>query len=203
MSNREEWQKEHQTFELNYHKQGNYRWREPLWQDQWDKIFNVFGNFTVDSFKAGQSLLDVGCGSRPALEWFNDEPTKVYCDPLMNDYVKIPQMKDYWEGKEYYSVPAEEHLESLSGDFDFVLCWNVLDHCYDWRKVLRNVIDYAKSGGLLIVGTDLGKTPSPGHPGMGENARRLFHDMVRQDCEVLREEAPYHHRNIAVLLRKK
>jgi len=196
------WKAIHQKFELDYHKQGNYRWREELWIDQWDKIYDAFAGFTPDQFSATDVLIDVGCGSRPCMEWFK-HGIKHYSDPLLDQYVEIPRMSQYWNkpNQHRYSNPAEELIESLVGQGDFVLCWNVLDHTYDWRKIVANIVQYAKKGALVIIGTDIGRRESLGHPGIDNP--EVMYEMIDESFEIVKEVRPYHHRQVAWLLRKK
>ena len=53
-----------------------------------------------------------------------------------------------------YCEPAEVRIEALVDTQDLALCWNVLDHCSDWKRVLINVADYLRQDGRLIMGTD-------------------------------------------------
>jgi len=159
------WKKVHQTFELNYHKQGNYRRHDDLWNEVWNTIYVDFCEFHKEQFSPTDILLDIGCGSRPSLEWFANG-TKYYTDPLLDDFKKIPQMKSYWNNKNTIPQPAEELINSLVNKCDFVQCWNVLDHTYNWEKIIENMIRYLKKGGILLLGTDIGKTSSIGHPGI-------------------------------------
>ena len=202
-TDREQLWEDAQEFEHTYHQHGNYRWREPLWVDQWDKVFGVFAELAHDSFSDSEILFDVGCGSRPCLDWFNGKATKFYSDPLLDKYVQIPKMKPYWEGKEQFmfSVPAEELVTGIT-DCDLVLCWNVLDHSCYWEKIVDNLHTYVADDGIVILGTDYGTRPSKGHPGIPGGSIALY----RKIDELFSREkvvAPYHHRQVAMKLRKK
>jgi len=164
------WEQTHQPFELRYHQHSNFRWpgREALWDEQWNNVFGLFGGLNPESFTDNEVLLDVGCGSRPALQWFK-HGLKYHTDPLLAEYLKIKQMQPHWENTDaehLISAPAEECQEKLVDKCDFVLCWNVLDHTYDWREILHNCHAYLKQGGLFLLGTDHGGKEHIGHPGI-------------------------------------
>lgn len=197
------WETVHQPFELSYHKQGNYRWRDMEWESQWNAVFE-FAELSKDAFNHNEILLDVGCGSRPCLEWFTEsrQCTRYYLDPLLNDYIQIPKMRSYWEDKKDFllSVPAEQRVDSMVGRCDYVHCWNVLDHCFSGEQVLKNIVDYAKPGGIVLIGTDFGNKSNIGHPGLH---REVFDEYVQQYFEVLKQQFGVVHRQLAVKLKRK
>lgn len=172
----EEWTEVHQPWELRYHQHGNFRWpgREASWNEQWSNVFGFAGLDSL-SFIPEDVLLDVGCGSRPTLDYFTDGK-KFFIDPLLDDYRKIPQMMPYWNrhaDSSLISQPAEVLVPSLIGCCDFVLCWNVLDHSYDPFQIVANIHAYAKFGASVLIGTDLHERPHLGHPGVKNKAELL------------------------------
>lgn len=175
----EEWKNKHQPWELKYHQQGNFRWpgREHLWDEQWDNIFKHFGELDKDTFNDDDVLVDIGCGSRPALQWFN-KGIKYNIDPLLSDYLKISKLEDHWKPytlSQLISEPAEKLQENLVNKCDFVLCWNVLDHTYDWKEILKNCYSYLKKDGIFLLGTDVGGHDHIGHPGISNRDEFLLH----------------------------
>lgn len=183
-----EWQTVHQPFELNYHRHSNFRWpgQEAVWQEQWDNVFG-FAGLNPKSFTSEHKLLDMGCGSKPALEWFIGGE-KWCMDPLLNDFREIPQVQASWDALDparLIAKPGEEFIPELSGTFDFILCWNALDHAYDAQAVLRHIYSYAKPGAVILLGTDTGDKPHLGHPGIG--SRQQFMATVRELFEVEKE----------------
>lgn len=195
-----EWTTTHQPFELRFHQGQNYRWNDSTFFGQWDEVFGRFMELSRLQFAAGQILLDVGCGSRPVLDWFTSPCEKHFLDPLLADYRQIEQMRGHWQGKPaatLHSQPAEHPCRLLLGKCDFVNCWNVLDHTYDWRQILDNLRDYAKPGALVCLGTDF-QSHGDGHPGIED--RRYFDDFVARHFEVMKTATNYVHRELALKL---
>src|SRR6478672_651097 len=86
-----EWQSRHQPFELQFHQGQNYRWSDATFWQQWDEVFGQFMALPKDFFCRGEVLLDVGCGSRPVLDWFSGASERHFLDPLLDQYREIPQ----------------------------------------------------------------------------------------------------------------
>lgn len=202
MSNKkEEWKEIHQPWELRYHQGNNFRNVDASWKAQWDKIFIEFMEITPSHFTSEDILIDVGCGSRPCLDWF-DEGEVHNLDPLLSDFLKIEAMKRHWENKTLlYSQPAESLVESLVGKCDYVHCWNVLDHTYDWKQILENITLYSKKGGIVLLGTDLHSTPHVGHPGI-DNKDEFFR-FVNDHFLVTKRKNGFHHREVALKMERR
>lgn len=181
-SNKDEWTRVHQPFELDWHSNDNYRWHDDQFLPAWKHNFADFMELEPDEFGVTDIILDLGCGSRSAFSYFT-QGEKFYIDPLRNEYLKIPEVAKYWSDKEqsrFFRAPAEEKIVSLIDGCAFVNCWNVLDHCYDWRQVIDNVIAYAETGGIIALCTDL-KSHGDGHPGI-DNPAELFNLIMEQCC---------------------
>jgi hypothetical protein len=183
----EEWHAVHQPWELSYHSQNNIRWpnRELEWNEQWESIFG-FANLHKTSFPMDEVLLDVGCGSKPVLDYFSSGK-KHFIDPLLGDYLQIPAMKTYWTNHSascLHSMSAEHPITTLFGVCDLVLCWNVLDHSFDPFQIVENIYHYAKSGSLILIGTDLHERPHLGHPGI--RSRAMFTSVIESRFKVLK-----------------
>lgn len=197
-----EWQLVHQRFELDFHRDRNYRWDDEAFRGRWDKVFGDFLGLGIDSFGDEDAILDVGCGSRPAFDWFKSRCKKYYVDPLLCKYLGIPRASAYWEDKtpdELICKPAEEFVSSLENRCDFVNCWNALDHAYDWRQVLENIARYAKSGSLVCIGTDF--SYGLGHTGIDDES--FFCDLIRSYFYVDNRKTPFSYRDVALKLLRK
>jgi len=202
----DEWRQVHQPWELRYHKHENFRWpkRQAEWESQWRSVFG-FAGLLPTSFASEDVLLDVGCGSRPVLDYF-EAGQKNFIDPLLADYLQIPAMTPFWKTHDrsfLHSAPAETRIERLEGICDFVLCWNVLDHSFEPFKIVDNIAAYAKPDALILIGTDLHEKPHMGHPGIG--IRADFLAMIKAQFKVLKEarRGAFHTcRDVSFLLQK-
>jgi len=183
MSNLQEWQEEHQPFELNYHSKDNYRWHDDQFLPAWAENFGGCMGLSPEHFSPDEILLDVGCGSRPAFSYFT-RGRVCNIDPLLMKYLDIPQTRKHWTPKLIngaYDCAAEVFISDLGAACSLVNCWNVLDHCYNWRQVAKNLISYARRGGLILLCTDL-ESHGKGHPGIDNPAElvQMFYD----NCKV-------------------
>jgi len=195
-----EWQRIHQPFELRFHQGTNYRWSDETFWAQWDEVFGSFLGLSPNLFGEKAVLLDLGCGSRPVLDWFTTDCEKYFLDPLLSEYLKIESMQTHWCGKpaeRLLSQPAEVSAEHLVGKCDFVNCWNVLDHTYDWREILSHVTNYVRPGGLVCIGTDF-RAHGEGHPGIDDPAH--FRRMIDAHFDVVDRRENYVHREVALKL---
>ena len=199
---RAEWNAVHQPFELRFHQRRNYRWDESVFSWQWNEVYGLLMGLKPDHFGPQHTLLDVGCGSRPCLDWFN-AGQKCFLDPLLDQYVQIGAMTKYWTDKPancLFSKPAEHFVESLEGRCDFVNCWNVLDHTYDWRAILENIRRYCKPGALVCIGTDF-ESGGEGHPGIDDQS--YFWHFIKSHFTVATQRDDFVYREVALKLIKR
>lgn len=149
-----------QGFEKKFHSsgQGDWRYDPQKWEGARkdlqfpisllrDAVQRLWGPGT-------EYVLDVGSGPRSMLEFLDDIPpaSKVAIEPLGESYVaaeKGPMGTDA-----IYPIPAETPVPQLFGKCSAVWCHNVLDHCHNWRTVLRNIDLYLTPGGRVYIGTD-------------------------------------------------
>ncbi|MEI9895157.1 MAG: methyltransferase domain-containing protein [Chthoniobacter sp.] len=134
----------------------------------------------------GKVLIDVGCGSRPVLDYFQ-QGQKFFLDPLLADYVKIPAMETHWQrhpASHRFCLPAEESVTDLYDRGDFVLCWNVINHSWDPFRIVEQIRSYAKSGAKILLGTDLCERPYLGHPGI--KSKPEFLRLIEQHFRVVK-----------------
>ena len=111
-------------------------------------------------------------------------------------------MQKYWKEKEsstMITAPAEKCIEDLVNRCDFVHCWNVLDHCFDPSLIINNIIRYAKSSAIVLIGTDFSR-PHIGHPGLKQEE---FWPLINTEFEILKQQRAIGHRQLAIKLRKK
>ena len=103
------------------------------------------------------TLLDDGCGAVSVWEHRPDLDVMAI-DPLMADMAKHPQLSKFAKvGPKHNALYLSQNLEAIgkSGYFDWVWCYNVLDHAEDWRQHLAHCKRVLKVGGVLLLGTDV------------------------------------------------
>ena len=71
---------------------------------------------------------------------------------------------DFKDAEEVYSEPAENFIPELEKLIDFLFSINVLDHCFDFEKIILNVKKYLKDDGLAFLSFDSHYHVSLGHP---------------------------------------
>ena len=193
MNNLEEWKEQHQPFELSYHQTSgrNFHDNDEVFLSYWEKVLDWA---EVKSFSKG---LDIGCGPRSPLMKFKNS-SEVHClDPLLDKYKEFTP-KEWWKNVHTYSVPAESFQKELADSFDLAWTWNVLDHTFDWKQILANCAVYLKKGGKLVLGVDIGKTPTIGHPGIDE---KEFWIAISQLFVVEKEVRNFSERSVGLVLR--
>lgn len=187
------WKEKSQPFELNYWKikglkdysdnYNFYRW--------WIKIRDWIGEENIKGV-----LLDIGSGVRPPLEKGN------VIEPLGKEYKEIA-ISGWWKEIILYPYEAERFIQELEGKCDFILCWNSIDHGYNFRDALKNIKAYLKDGGIVALATDCKTIPfKNGHPILGVNTEE-FVKIIEQDFQVIKKSENLFERDICLLLMKK
>lgn len=101
---------------------------------------------------AGASILDLGCGPMPCSLSLVHLAEVHVTDPLLHYYQTIQTF-----GWNHFSSASAQYGEALAYNdqtFDFVYCWNVLDHTQDAEKVLKEIARVLVSDGQLLLGCD-------------------------------------------------
>ncbi len=132
-------------------------------ENHMDKLYNsrnpllrFFHNQRVDvpiTFVPNEDnlkILDAGCGEGHLLERLHkkNKNYKLYGVDItkiaLNSAKKrIPQAK--------LSIQDLTKLKFKRNYFDIVLCGDVLEHVYEYKKVIKNLIRVTKKGGLIII----------------------------------------------------
>jgi len=71
---------------------------------------------------------------------------------------------DLTDAEKVYSSPAEECIQECVNTADLVISINVLDHCYDFDKVIGNIAAYLKDGALAFLSFDEHRKTDEMHP---------------------------------------
>jgi SAM-dependent methyltransferase len=111
---------------------------------------------------AGVRVLDVGCGEKPYLPYFESAA----------EYVGV----DVDEGAQADLVGAAESLPVGDADFDLVLCIQVLEHVDDPARAVRELHRAVRPGGRVLVATH---GVYPYHPGPADHWRWTHTGLAR------------------------
>lgn len=157
---KEKWQQEAQSFEFEFHKTNKFRQSDEFMAET-SHLFRSFG-FLPSNF-AGQVIVDLGAGSRMRGKFFL-RARQVIIEPMADKCLSEIAWCDFQDAEQIYSLPAEETIADLIGKVDFLFSLNVLDHCYDFEKIVWNVYQYLKPGGSAFLSFDSHFETSVGHP---------------------------------------
>ena len=171
------WQQHQQSRELEFHATigGTYRMSEEYERKNAD-LFTSLG-FHADEY-AGKCILDLGAGSRIRTVWFRG--ARVYAiEPLADQFRPLGQC-NFDQAAEVFSIPAEQFVDKLAGQVDFLVCLNVLDHVFEPRVVLEHCRNYLRPGGRFLLQTDC-------HTGLADlqHPAEFSQDWLLQQLQVL------------------
>ena len=101
----------------------------------------------------GKAILDIGCVPiSPAISLVHCAKVHVV-DPLVDFYKEIQPFG--WEFFTSVSSAGAEQLPFDDHSFNFVHCWNVLDHTQNADKVLGEIVRVLIPRGQFLLGCDL------------------------------------------------
>lgn len=190
----EKWSSEAQAGELAFHKRPNIRSDEQVFTEGNVRLFTSFG-YQPDQF-AGKVVVDIGAGSKLRAKYFAGSHM-VAIEPLASKFMEEVPWCDLKDAAEIYSEPAEKLIDSLVGRADLVFSINVLDHCYDFEKVIGNIHAYMKIGSKACLSFDCHSKVDKLHPIIINEkvATQIFFDMGFQINQFRR--TPSYHKAIA------
>ncbi|UCC95885.1 MAG: methyltransferase domain-containing protein [Candidatus Omnitrophota bacterium] len=144
------WRMIAQNGEYLFHRTSDWRPTEDFSQRN-AELFDNFG-FRPDSF-VGKTIIDIGAGSRLITIYFKDAKI-IAIEPLAQRFLKTLSWCDLHKAHKIYSTPAEKMISELKGIADVVISINVLDHCYNFEAIIKNIKAYLKPGGLAFLSFD-------------------------------------------------
>ncbi|MRR11376.1 hypothetical protein EG835_02570 [bacterium] len=157
---RRQWQEQAQEGELEFHKHDDWRPSEDFMR-QTHALFASFG-FDPDAW-AGKTIVDLGAGSRLRTKYFADA-NLVAVEPLGDRFMAEISWCDLGDAAAVYARPAEELIDELVGEADLLISINVLDHCFDFSRILQNIRDYLRPDGIAFLSFDRHEVPDEMHP---------------------------------------
>ena len=105
----------------------------------------IFNQYDLSSFKDQEiKVLDIGCGTGVFWKKNAEKFSKYKLDIIFTDFSEAMVEKEKLNtselvAKKRYEVADVENLEKFKGQFDVVLCHNVLYHAEDKNKALKNL----------------------------------------------------------------
>ena len=146
--------------ELTWHKKDKWRQSEDFVKSN-HELFTHFG-FGPDDYN-NMTLIDLGAGSMLRSKYFKGAKI-VAIEPLADKYLHNISSSDLHDSFKLYSIPAEQDLIELHESADFVMSINVIDHCYEFDKIIENVFGYLKPGKLAFLSFDSHEVADFMHP---------------------------------------
>lgn len=129
--------------------------------EQTIRLFEHFG-FSRTQY-AGKTVIDLGAGSKLRTKYFRDANI-IAIEPLADRFIREIPWCDLKDSLEVYSTPAETLVGECVNRADLVISINVLDHCYDFARIMVNVFSYVKDTGLVFVSFDKHDERDEMHP---------------------------------------
>jgi SAM-dependent methyltransferase len=99
------------------------------------------------TYKQSGALLDLGCSSGAFLESLKGEPWRLYGVEMSADGAKKAEQR---AGAQVF---VGDVLEATfkPNSFDVITCFDVFEHLYEPRQVMKKVAEWLKPGGIFYV----------------------------------------------------
>jgi SAM-dependent methyltransferase len=117
----------------------------PRYREEWG---GEFWECVGTELRRGATVLDVGAGRRPTIS-LEERPVDVY-------YVGLDESPGELDASEPGSYDekvvgdAQVLIPELTGRFDLIVAWQVLEHFSDLPRAAAAFYEYAKPGGLFV-----------------------------------------------------
>lgn len=131
--------KDAQEWELNWHKNYNASYKEPIKQEVYADKMGLTLEYPDHDLK-GQKILDIGSGDTSMLLKYKNF-TATALDPLMDRFPKWVRTR--YEENNIKPLALEGERLDLTG-YDEVMAYNVLQHTKDPAKIARNALKAGK-----------------------------------------------------------
>lgn len=155
-----EWRQNSQSHELTYHMASEWR-RSGDFMPQTRLLFNAF-EFSPNQF-SGKTILDLGAGSQLRTLFF-EQAHIIALEPLAVAFIKHVDNNNLEKAEALVTTPAEKKIPWLETAVDFCISINVLDHCYNFNEISKNVYFYLKNGGTAFFSFDYHEEADEMHP---------------------------------------
>ena len=119
----------------------------PAFQQKWMLLSFDKTGWSPEELR-GCDLVEIGCGPLGMIEFLPGR-RKVACDPLNDHYARL--FRRARSGTVRYCSRLDDLLPSEAGAFDLAICFNVLDHTRDSRKLFDSFMSLVKPGGRFLL----------------------------------------------------
>lgn len=108
-----------------------------------------------------KKILDVGAGAGTLSFYLASLGYEVVAVETSETATKIAEESTKWlkleKNLQFFQGQIEEF--KYRGHFDLILCIEVLEHCFDDRKVLKKIYNILRKGGILVLSSPLRNSP--------------------------------------------
>ena len=125
----------------------------------YEYFYTEFFGLAADDYRS-KSIIDIGCGPRGSLEWAEDANVRVGLDSLAGEYRTLGIEKHKMR---YVAAPVEA-IPYAARRFDFVTCFNALDHVEDLHAALAEIQRVLKRDGTFLLIVEVNHEPTVTEP---------------------------------------
>lgn len=151
------------SYELRYWKERFAKEGRRLNNDFYAELMLSIADEKDDSFLAGKSVVDFGCGPRGSLIWATSAAIRIGVDVLAQRYVEsFPT--EYLKHEMIYVASTEASIPIPTNFADIVYSVNSLDHVKNLRPMCEEIRRILKPGGEIIGSFNLNHPPDRAEP---------------------------------------
>jgi SAM-dependent methyltransferase len=122
-------------------------------------FYTQFFGLSPEDYR-GKSIIDIGCGPRGSLEWAEEARERVGLDSLVQKYRSLGIERHKMR---YVDAPVEA-IPFPSQRFDFVTCFNALDHVEDLQAALGEIRRVLTNDGTFLLIVEINHEPTVTEP---------------------------------------
>lgn len=130
-----------------------------LGNDHYRFFYTDFFGLSADDYD-GKSIIDIGCGPRGSLEWADGAKERVGLDSLAEKYRALGTERHAMR----YVAATAEAIPFSAKHFDFVTCFNALDHVENLLAALAEIQRVLKPDGTFLLIVEVNHQPTVTEP---------------------------------------
>ena len=129
------------------------------------KLMLAIADEIDETFLAGKTIADFGCGPRGSLVWASQASVKIGIDVLADAYAENFKNNIISHGM-IYVKSTEEVIPLPSNYIDILFTLNAMDHVDNFEETCKEVIRIIRPGGELIASFNINEHPTSCEPQM-------------------------------------